>query len=48
MDPLIRDITAIPRCGTQCRTDNLAQMGLKFCHTSYLMKEKTAAWMEET
>lgn len=38
MAELIRDITEITRCGAQYRTDNLAQMGLKGCHASYLLE----------
>lgn len=38
MEQLIRDITEITRCGAQYRTDNLAQMGLKSCHASYLIE----------
>lgn len=38
MGQLIRDITEITRCGTQYRTENLTQMGLKSCHASYLME----------
>ncbi len=36
MSQIIRDITEITRCGTQYRADNLAPMGLKACHASYL------------
>lgn len=36
MSQLLRDITEITRCGAQYRTDNLAPMGLKTCHASYL------------
>lgn len=36
MSQIIRDITEISRCGVQYRTEQLAPMGLKACHTSYL------------
>lgn len=36
MSDIIRDITEITRCGVQYRTENLAPMGLKACHASYL------------
>lgn len=36
MSQLIRDITEISRCGVQYRADQLAPMGLKSCHASYL------------
>lgn len=38
MAQLIRDITEITRCGSQYRADNLAPLGLKGCHASYLME----------
>lgn len=38
MEQLIRDITEITRCGTQYRTENMTQMGLKSCHASYLIE----------
>lgn len=38
MAHLIRDITEITRCGSQYRADNLAQLGLKSCHASYLIE----------
>ena len=36
MSQIIRDITEISRCGVQYRADQLAPMGLKACHASYL------------
>ena len=36
MSQIIRDITEIARCGAQYRSDNLASLGLKGCHASYL------------
>ena len=36
MSQIIRDITEITRCGSQYRTENLAPLGLKACHASYL------------
>lgn len=36
MSQIVRDITEISRCGAQYRTDQLAPMGLKACHASYL------------
>lgn len=36
MSQIIRDITEISRCGVQYRADQLAPMGLKSCHASYL------------
>lgn len=36
MSQLTRDITEITRCGSQYRGDQLAPMGLKSCHASYL------------
>lgn len=36
MSQIIRDITEIARCGAQYRTEALAPLGLKACHTSYL------------
>lgn len=36
MSQIIRDLTEITRCGSQYRSDNLAPMGLKACHASYL------------
>ena len=36
MSQIIRDITEIARCGAQYRSDNLAALGLKGCHASYL------------
>ena len=36
MSEIIRDITEIARCGAQYRSDNLAALGLKGCHASYL------------
>ena len=38
MAQLVRDMTEITRCGAQYRTDNLAKMGLKGCHASYLQE----------
>ena len=38
MSQIIRDITEISRCGVQYRSDQLAPMGLKSCHASYLME----------
>lgn len=38
MARLMRDITEITRCGSQYRSDNLAQIGLKGCHASYLLE----------
>lgn len=35
---LMRNITEITRCGSQYRSDHLAQMGLKGCHASYLVE----------
>lgn len=36
MSNIVRDITEITRCGVQYRTQELAPMGLKACHASYL------------
>lgn len=36
MSQIIRDITEITRCGSQYRSENLAPLGLKACHASYL------------
>ena len=36
MSQIVRDITGIARCGVQYRTDQLAPLGLKACHASYL------------
>ena len=36
MSQLVKDITEITRCGAQYRTEQLAPMGLKGCHASYL------------
>jgi len=36
MSNIIKDITEITRCGVQYRTDQLAPLGLKACHGSYL------------
>ena len=38
MSQIIRDITEIARCGAQYRTEVLAPLGLKSCHTSYLLE----------
>lgn len=38
MSQTYRDIIEIARCGVQYRTDQLAPMGLKSCHASYLME----------
>ena len=38
MSQIIRDITEIARCGAQYRADVLAPMGLKGCHSSYLLE----------
>ena len=37
MSHTIRDIVEIARCFVQHRSDNLAPMGLKSCHSSYLI-----------
>ena len=36
MSQIIRDITEIARCGAQYKADQLAPLGLKGCHASYL------------
>lgn len=36
MSDIIRSITEINRCGIQYRTEQLAPLGLKACHGSYL------------
>lgn len=36
MSQILRDITEITRCGAQYRAENLAPMGLKACHASYI------------
>ena len=36
MSQIIRDIIEIARCSVQYRADQLAPMGLKSCHASYL------------
>lgn len=36
MSQLVKDITEVTRCGAQYRADQLAPMGLKGCHASYL------------
>ena len=36
MSQIIRDMTEIARCGAQYRADQLAPLGLKGCHASYL------------
>ena len=36
MSQIIRDMLEISRCGVQYRSDNLAPMGLKSIHASYL------------
>ena len=36
MSQIIRDIIEIARCSVQYRGDQLAPMGLKSCHASYL------------
>lgn len=38
MSQIIRDITEIARCGAQYRTEVLAPLGLKGCHSSYLLE----------
>ena len=38
MSQIIRDITEIARCGAQYKADQLAPLGLKGCHASYLME----------
>lgn len=38
MSQLVKDITEVTRCGAQYRTDQLAPMGLKACHASYLQE----------
>ena len=38
MSQIIRDITEISRCGVQYRSDKLNPMGLKSCHSSYLVE----------
>lgn len=38
MSQIIRDLTEISRCGVQYRSDKLAPMGLKSCHSSYLVE----------
>lgn len=38
MSQIIRDITEIARCGAQYRADTLAPLGLKGCHSSYLLE----------
>ena len=38
MSQIFRDINEISRCGVQYRADQLAPMGLKSCHASYLME----------
>lgn len=38
MSQIIRDIIEIARCSVQYRGDQLAPMGLKSCHASYLME----------
>ena len=36
MSQIIRNMLEITRCGVQYRSDNMAAMGLKSCHASYL------------
>lgn len=36
MSQIIKDLTEIARCGAQYRTEQLAPLGLKGCHASYL------------
>ena len=36
MSQIIRNMLEISRCGVQYRSDNMAAMGLKSCHASYL------------
>ena len=38
MSQIIRDLTEISRCGVQYRSDKLTPMGLKSCHSSYLVE----------
>lgn len=38
MSQVFRDIMEIARCGTQFRADQLAPMGLKSCHASFLLE----------
>lgn len=38
MSQINRDILEIARCEVQYRTDNLAPLGLKSCHASYLLE----------
>lgn len=38
MSQLVRDITEVTRCGSQYRTEQLAPLGLKGCHASYLQE----------
>ena len=38
MSQINRKILAIARCDTQYRTEKMAPVGLKSCHTSYLMQ----------
>ena len=38
MSQIFRDIIEVSRCGVQYRADQLAPMGLKSCHASYLME----------
>ena len=38
MSQIIRDMTEISRCGVQYRSDKLTPMGLKSCHSSYLVE----------
>lgn len=38
MSKIARDITALSRCGAQFRAEKLVPLGLKACHTSYLIK----------
>lgn len=38
MSQIIRDMTEITRCGVQYRSEQLAPLGLKACHASYLVE----------
>lgn len=38
MSQIIRDITEIARCGVQYQSEVFADIGLKSCHTSYLLE----------
>lgn len=38
MSQITRDMTEITRCGIQYRSDHFASLGLKACHSSYLLE----------